>query len=78
MPQIPADLLSQHKDEGSKEEELLSFIKSDSYKNATQPNADIVIVLLATEDSKTNIWKNPNQFQDDYKSLIKSIKEDFN
>lgn len=50
------------------------YQKTRDYKDAIASNADVVVIMLGTNDTKPNNWKNfENDFDKDYRDLI----EDF-
>lgn len=51
------------------------YIVEKAYKNALKWNPDIVIIKLGTNDSKPHNWKYKNEFEKNYKDLIKSFRE---
>ena len=51
------------------------YQKTDAFKKAKEFNPDAVVILLGTNDTKPQNWKNKDQFEADYKDLIKQFAE---
>ena len=50
------------------------YQKQKAFKDALSYNADCVIIMLGTNDSKPQNWKNKDQFAADYLDLIQKFK----
>ena len=53
----------------------LPYIHTGEYKRALEAKADVAFIALGTNDSKPHNWKNGKDFENDYKALIKALKE---
>jgi lysophospholipase L1-like esterase len=51
------------------------YIKEQIYADAKAYQPDIVLIKLGTNDTKPQNWKFKNEFETDYKALIKSFQE---
>lgn len=46
----------------------------DAYKEALRSKADVVIIMLGTNDSRPANWEHKSEFEKDYRKLVKSFQ----
>jgi lysophospholipase L1-like esterase len=51
------------------------YQKTAAFAKAKEFNPDVVVVILGTNDTKPQNWKNKDQFEADYKDLVKQFAE---
>jgi len=49
------------------------YQKTDAFKNAKDFNPDVVVIMLGTNDTKPQNWKNKDEFKADYMDMIKQF-----
>jgi lysophospholipase L1-like esterase len=51
------------------------YQKEGAFKKAKEFNPDVVVVILGTNDTKPQNWKNKDNFEVDYKDMVKQFAE---
>lgn len=53
----------------------LPYIKNNEYKQLVEYAPDVIIIKLGTNDSKAKNWQYKDKFEEDFTSLIKSLRK---
>lgn len=53
----------------------VSYRKQDRYQQSLDYGADIVVLMLGTNDAKTENWENSEAFLSDYRTLVETYRE---
>ena len=51
------------------------YLNRDAFKNATDFQPNIVVIMLGTNDARTNIYMSIDHFVDDYVKLIREVQQ---
>lgn len=53
----------------------VSYRKQDRYQQSLDYGADLVVLMLGTNDAKTDNWENSQTFLSDYRTLVETYRE---